>query len=163
MKQENLKKLMLAALFTALVYVGTCIFFPVGIGNLNLGDGFLLLGAFLLGGPWCVFAASLGAALADLTFGYMTYVPATLIIKALMALAAIFVRKIPCLRHHRVLQLLLAGLASELLMTLGYFLWEGFVLLETPAVALPGVPFNLLQGAFAILISLPVALKMRKQ
>ena len=163
MQNQHLKKILLAALFTALVYVGTCVFIPVGIGNLNLGDGFLLLGVFLLGGPWCVFAASAGAALADLTFGFTTYAPATLVIKALMALVALLVRNLPALRHRRILRNLVAGIAAEAVMALGYFLWEGLVLLDTPAAALPGIPFNLLQGAFAILLSLPAAGRLEKE
>ena len=64
LKQGNLKKMIVGAVFCALVFAATCILIPIGIGNLNLGDGMLLVGAWLLGGPWAVVAAAVGAALA---------------------------------------------------------------------------------------------------
>ena len=52
---------------------------PTG-GYMNLGDTVVLLGAYLLGGAYGAAAGAIGPALADLFSGYMTYVPATLVI-----------------------------------------------------------------------------------
>ena len=57
---------------------------PTG-GYMNLGDTVVLLGAYLLGGAYGAAAGAIGPALADLFSGYLTYVPATLVIKALLA------------------------------------------------------------------------------
>ena len=44
------RKLVLAAMFCALTFLGTCIAIPVPVaGNLNFGDGFLLVAAWTLG------------------------------------------------------------------------------------------------------------------
>ena len=52
MKHEKLIKLVLAALFAALTCVATMLIhipMPATNGYINLGDGMVLLGAFLLG------------------------------------------------------------------------------------------------------------------
>ena len=60
---------------------------PTG-GYMNLGDTVVLLGAFLLG-PWYgALAGGIGSAMADALAGYMVYAPATLVIKAVMAILA---------------------------------------------------------------------------
>lgn len=154
-KKLSVQRLALSALLLALVYGGTCLNLPLAIGNVNLGDGFLLLGAFLLGSWPAMVAAGIGAALADLTFGYFLYAPATLLIKAGMVAVFLLVRKIPGLRSHPIPSAILAALAAELTMTAGYYLFETFVFYNSNfAAALVGVPFNLLQGAFALAIFL---------
>ena len=74
----------------ALVYVATSIIqipSPVN-GYVNLGDCFVLLSGWLLG-PWYgAAAAGIGSMLVDLLSGYGHYVPGTLIIKGVDALAA---------------------------------------------------------------------------
>lgn len=112
---------------------------PTG-GYVNLGDAVVLLGAYLLGPAWGAAAGALGPALADLLAGYAVYVPATLVIKAAMAALAAWL----CRRTGRTLA---AGIAAEAVMVLGYCLYDG-VLAGTPAGGLPGVPGNLIQGAF---------------
>lgn len=162
----SVQRLAVGALFLALVYGGTCLNIPLAIGNVNLGDGFLLLGAFLLGSWPAVVAASVGAALADLTFGYFLYAPATLVIKAAMVLVFLLVRRLPGLRLHALFANMLAALAAELTMTAGYYLYETFVFYGMNfRAALVGVPFNLLQGAFALVVFLlgaGVSKKIRK-
>ena len=54
-------------------------------GYVNLGDGIVLLSAWVLPLPYGIVAAGLGSALADLFSGYTVYAPATFVIKALMA------------------------------------------------------------------------------
>ena len=90
MKRFETKTLVWAALFTALTTVATMVIqvpSPTG-GYLNAGDAIVLLSAFLLGPIWGAVAAGVGSALADILAGYAIYAPATLIIKALMALTA---------------------------------------------------------------------------
>ena len=90
MKQTKLRTLILAAMFAALTCVATMIIHipsPIG-GYFNLGDCMVLLSAFVLGPVWGTAAGGIGSALADVICGYFVYAPGTLVIKALMALAA---------------------------------------------------------------------------
>ena len=79
--------LALSGMMAALVFVATYFFkLPVSItqGYIHLGDGFILLGASLLG--WAsVPAAAIGSALADLLGGYTLYILPTFVIKGLVA------------------------------------------------------------------------------
>ena len=154
-KALSIQRLALGALFLALVYGGTCLNIPLAIGNVNLGDGFLLLGALLLGSWPAAVAAGIGASLADLTFGYFLYAPATLFIKAAMVGVFLLLRYAPGLRARPLLADILAALAAELTMTAGYYLYETFVFYGMNfGAALVGIPFNLLQGAFALAVFL---------
>ena len=83
------KTLVLTAVVAAMACAATLavqIPSPTG-GYLNLGDAVVLLGAYLLGPGWGAAAGAVGPALADL-MTYPTYVPATLLIKAVMGFAA---------------------------------------------------------------------------
>ena len=96
MKQTKLRTLILAAMFAALTCVATMIIHipsPIG-GYFNLGDCMVLLSAFVLGPVWGMAAGGIGSALADLISGAMTWVPGTLVIKALMALAQPGIRRL---------------------------------------------------------------------
>ena len=106
-------------------------------------------------GPWYgMAAAGLGSGLADLLAGYGVYVPATLIIKALVALTAA-----QCFRLIRAngklrepAGVLLVQLPAEAVMVIGYYAFET-VLLQEPAAAAASVPNNLLQAAIGIVLA----------
>lgn len=148
------RKLVLSAMFCALTFLGTCIAIPVPVaGNLNFGDGFLLVGAWTLGLPWGL-GAALGAMLSDLAMGYGIYIPATLVIKALMVTAAVLLRRtLEKTRLPRLWLRLIPFVLAELLMTGGYYLFESVFVLDSFGAALANIPFNLLQGLFALLIA----------
>ena len=155
MKNGHIKRLVTGALFCALVFVATLIQVPApGVGNVNLGDGAVVLSAWILGGPWSVLAAALGSALADLATGYVVYAPATFLIKGAMAALAIGMQrltgrggKIPALAGR-----IAGAVCAELVMILGYFLWESLVL-SLGWGALASIPFNAVQGGFAVVLS----------
>ena len=162
MTHKNIRKLVFSAMLAALVFTATWISVPNGLGgNINLGDSVLLLGAWLLGGPWATAAAAVGAALTDLLGGYTVYAPATLVIKAVMVLVAILVshllRRFPPFPRR-----LLSGLAAESVMVAGYFGYEAFVLGLGILPAATGIPFNLIQGAVSILIANLLCLILEK-
>ncbi|MGN1083913.1 MAG: ECF transporter S component, partial [Lachnospiraceae bacterium] len=79
---SKLHKMVLTALFTALVCVATIIIqIPSPMqGYVNLGDCIILLSAWLLGPLYGFFAGGVGSALADLLTGYSHYAPGTLVI-----------------------------------------------------------------------------------
>ncbi|MBO5295419.1 MAG: ECF transporter S component [Clostridia bacterium] len=155
MHQKRLQCVVFSAMFCALVFAATMIAVPTGlVGNVNLGDGVLLLCAWMLGGPWAVASAALGAALADLAAGYAIYAPATLVIKALMVVAVLFVcRAMEGLRLSARLSRVLSAICAELIMLVGYFLYEAFVL-QYGLAATANIPFNAVQGALGIVLSL---------
>ena len=152
MHNKNIQKLVFAALLGALTFCATWISVPTGIGNVNLGDGILLLGAWILGGPWSVIACALGATLTDIVGGYTIYAPATLIIKALMGIVAILVYKLLTRASHLV-RYLLSGITAELVMIVGYFIYEALVL-SFGFAALTSIPFNAIQGTLAVIIAM---------
>ncbi|MDE6722612.1 MAG: TIGR04002 family protein, partial [Eubacterium sp.] len=85
--------LTITALFTALITVGTAMIqIPVGNGYAHFGDSMIYLSACILPGPCAVFAAAVGAVIADLATGFAIYAPATAIIKALNALPFVLMR-----------------------------------------------------------------------
>ena len=88
---NNLKKLILAALFAALSCVATMsirIPTPGTGGYIHPGDAIVILSGVILGPVWGFFAGGIGSALSDLIGGYFVYVPITFVIKGLVALVA---------------------------------------------------------------------------
>ncbi|MBQ8433004.1 MAG: ECF transporter S component [Clostridia bacterium] len=154
MNHSHIKRLVLAALSTALVFVATMIAIPTPVvGNVNLGDAVILLSVWTLGGPWSLASAALGAALADLLGPYLVYAPGTLVIKALLALCAMTLEKLfRRLRLPSLLALLLSGICAELVMVLGYFFYEALILDLGYAAAALNLPFNAIQGSLALLL-----------
>ncbi len=159
-KRELTKKLCFTAVFAAMTCVCTMISIPLPFGYFNLGDAVVLLGAYLLCptlGVWCgMVSAALGAALADLFSGYALYIPATAVIKALMALVAflifkglssVFAKNRPSLGEAARL---VASIAAEAVMVGGYLLYE-LALYGAGAVA--SVIGNVMQGVCAVVIS----------
>lgn len=158
MKSQHTKRMVLAALFTALVCVFTAIIIiPLPNGFANLGDCFVILSGALLGPVWGVLAAACGSALADLFLGYTLYAPATFLIKGVMAFVVwlLFCK----LRAPHLVRLIAAALCAELVMVGGYFAFE-WVLYGAAAIA--SVTGNAIQGgigALAACLLLPLVHK----
>ena len=75
---NNLKKLILAALFAALSCVATMsirIPTPGTGGYIHPGDAIVILSGVILGPVWGFLAGGIGSALSDLIGGYFVYVP----------------------------------------------------------------------------------------
>ena len=154
------KMLVMTALFVALSYVATTVLMipsPSG-GYMNLGDAVVLLGAYLLGPVWGAVAGGVGPALADLLGGYGVYVPATLVIKAMMALSAALLYQ--ALRRKNW-ALLVCGGVAEVIMVAGYCLFDGFLAGDL-AVGMVGIPANLMQGAFGLVVSALLTMALKK-
>ena len=157
MHRQHLEKAVLCALFAALCCLATVVIqvpAPL-VGYLNLGDCVVLTGAFLLGPLYGALAAGIGSALADLLSGFVQYVPATFVIKGLVALVAgvLFALLRRHLRVPAFLSRLFAGLLGESVMVLGYFTYEAW-LLGYGAAALSGMPLNVVQAALGIVVSM---------
>ena len=158
MENQKVRKLVLSALMAALVYVATSIIqipSPVN-GYVNLGDCFVLLSGWLLG-PWYG-AAGIGSMLVDLLSGYGHYVPGTLIIKGLDALAAALIFR--ALGRGKT-AMLVSGIVGETIMVLGYFAYASMILGKGLAAA-ASIPGNIVQGIAGIAIGLVLAVLLQK-
>lgn len=157
MQNKNVKKLVLAALFTALTVVATMVIripSPMG-GYVNLGDTLVLLSAWVLGPVWGMAAGGIGSMLADL-LGYPPYAAATLVIKALMALIAGGIFRAMGSTGRTLAARLVGALAAEVLMVLGYFAFEG-VFLGLGWSAVLNIPANLVQGVVCLVAGVALA------
>ena len=127
--RSKTQKIVLAALVAALACVATMVVkIPSPMkGYVNLGDCIVLVAGWILS-PWYAFlAAGLGSALADLFSGYVIYAPATFLIKGGMALVALFLFRVLKRATGNFAARLIGAVCAELLMVLGYFVFEGFL------------------------------------
>lgn len=84
MKNEKVKYMCLAGIFTAIVFVFTAyLHIPSHTGYTHVGDGFIYLAACLLPLPYAAFVGAAGALLADCLTGFAIWAPGSVIIKAL--------------------------------------------------------------------------------
>ena len=147
---NRVRTLTLASMLAALIFVATSFFkLPVSLtqGYIHLGDGFILLGAALLGNT-AIIAAALGSALADLLGGYTIYILPTFLIKGTMAVVAV-----AALAKERPLWVRAAGMImAEAVMVMGYFLIEWLVLGYGLAAAAGAVFPNIVQGLSGVII-----------
>ena len=141
-------------MFAALVFVATMIIkIPTLTGGyMNIGDGMVLLSGFILGPVWGVLAAGIGSMLADL-IGFPIYAIATFLIKALMAFVAFVLAKIlkPIFTKRRFVAYIVAGLAAELVMVAGYFIFEAVFMSFGLGAAVSVLP-NIVQGVVGIAV-----------
>lgn len=149
--KKSVKKLVVAALLTALVCVATMIVkIPSPLkGYLNLGDCVVLMAGWLLPPGYGFLSAGLGSALADILSGYASYAPATFIIKGLMAVAVYFIYKILRKKLSLIPAAVVAGIVAEIIMISGYFIFEGFLYGFGPSLV--NIPANAVQGIAGII------------
>lgn len=152
--QESILKICICAIFTALICVGTFISIPLPFGYFNLGDIVILLCAWSISPVYAAIASAMGAGLADLLMGFTLYVPATVVIKALMAVCASLTfktfKKAFASKKADILSRIISSVCAELIMVIGYFSYE-YVLYGNGAFA--SVIGNLLQGVCAITVA----------
>lgn len=148
--KKTSEKFVFAAMFAALICVATMIIripSPMN-GYVNFGDCFVLLAAWILGPAYGFAAGGIGSALADLFAGYVSYIPATFLIKGLMALAAALVagRIIKKAPGHLLVGYVAGSLLGESIMIVGYFLYAALIF-GKGLTAFLSVPGNVVQGA----------------
>ncbi len=149
---DKTKKLVAAALMAALTCVATMIIkIPSPLhGYVNLGDGIVLLTGWLLSPAYGFLATALGSALADVFSGYVVYAPATFIIKGLMALVAFYGSAFLRRKLGNLWSAIISGAAAELVMILGYFVFEGFLYGFIPSAV--NIPANGMQGIAGLVL-----------
>lgn len=158
MKRVSTLKICLTSLFAAMICVATMlvqISIPATGGYANLGDGIILISAFLMNPIYSVVAAGLGSVLADLMTGYVAFAPGTLIVKAGIALiAAAIYGKLNCKNSvgTSLAAMIAAGVIAETFMVLGYFFYEA-VLLGVGVGATGGILGNIGQGIVGVIVA----------
>ena len=150
----KIKNIAIAALIAALVCVFTMIIkIPSPLkGYLNLGDCMVLLAGWMLPPGYGFLAAGLGSALADIFSGYVTYAPATFIIKGAMALVAFACFKLMNKKIGKLPSQLIGSVLAEAVMIMGYFVFEGFLYGFAPSAV--NIPANAVQGVAGIIIGI---------
>ena len=163
------KKICYTALFACCICLSTwLISVPLpASGYFNVGDVFVLLSAWLLGPLYGACAAGIGAMLADLLAGYALYAPATLIVKAAVALVAYAViflfQKLSSKKGWCFFGIIvpLSAAIAETVMVLGYLFFEA-VILSLGAGAFANLLGNATQGVCCAAIAVSVLLLLSK-
>lgn len=153
---KSVKKLVYSAVFAALIAVLTMfIRIPAPIsGYVNLGDVMIIVACFCIG-YYALPAAAVGSAIADL-YGYPAYAPVTLVVKLIMAAVTCLILS----RNKGMFFVILASIACELVMALGYFAYECIAF--GPTYAVPNLPANFIQAAAAVILGPIVAFVVKK-
>ncbi len=149
------QKIVMTSLFAALCCVATMIIkielpIPVTGAYLNLGDSIVILAGWLLSPLYGFFAAGLGSALADVFLGSAIYAPATFVIKGLVALIACYGFRIFRKMIGNLPSRIISGIMAEIIMPLGYFLYE--CIIYDFAAASAYLPANAVQGVAGLII-----------
>ncbi len=149
MKNLSVKKLTMAGVMAALVFVMTYVPkvpVPVTGGYVHLGDGAIFLAALLLG-PLGIPAAAIGSGLSDILGGYMVYALPTMLIKAAVALIAWKLWK-----EASWFRAVIAFVLAEIVMVAGYFAFEA--VMYGTAAAWAAVGPNCIQGIAGMVLGL---------
>lgn len=163
MKNNKTRTIILTALLAALTTVATMVIrIPTPtLGYIHLGDGMVLLCGILLGPGLGAVAAGVGSMFADVFAGYLSYVPGTLVIKALTALVGGWIYH-HIAGHEKMntpVRVVLCGVPAEIVMVVGYFVYEigmkmvlGSALAPAAVAVFAGVPFNIVQGLAGVIV-----------
>ena len=146
------KKIVMAALLASLTCVATMIIkIPSPLkGYVNLGDCIVLVAGWILSPTYGFLAAGLGSALADIFSGYVVYAPATFVIKGIMALVAYYGFKLLRKKIGNLPSRIISGVFAEIIMILGYFVFEGFMYGFVPSLV--NIPANGMQAIANLII-----------
>lgn len=159
-KKVKIKDIVLNGVMIALTFLATRIISipgPIAPGVINLGDTVIIITAILLGRKSGMVVGAFGSALADITFpGGFVFAPVTFIVKGLEGYIAgeLAARGERAARGQ--IYRIAAVIVGALVMVLGYFVAEAFILSLFDstfglAFATAELPFNLVQGAISAL------------
>lgn len=163
MKNSKLLKMIYTALFTALIFLFTrFIQIPVATGYVHLGDSLVYIVSSVMGGPWAFFAAAVGESLADIASGWISYAPATLIVKLLIAVPFVFISK----KSEKILTPVsaLVTIPAGAVTVIGYYIADNII---DKAYAVVNIPGNVIQAVgsaivFVILAAAFDTMKLKK-
>jgi len=134
---------LMAALIAALTMLVKFPFPMTSEGYVHFGDGMVYIAACLLSAPYAVAASAIGCGLADALPGQFGWLPATVVLKACMALL-FSSRQKKILAKRNVFALLPACAIN----VVGYYLYEGFAYSQW--AALISVFGNVIQSGISV-------------
>lgn len=147
MKNDKIKYMCLAGVFTAVVFVFTAyLHIPSHTGYTHVGDGFIYLAACMLPLPYAVAVGAVGALLADCLTGFAMWAPGSVIIKS--AAVLFFTAKRKKIISGRNL---LALIPAAVLCIGGYYLYES-ILTGNFAAPLAGIPGYITQSLLSSIL-----------
>lgn len=151
-RKDTTRNMVMTSLLMALICIATMIIkIPSPLrGYLNLGDCVVLLAGWMLSPVYGFLAAGLGSAFADIFSGYIMYVPATFLVKGLMALIASHGFRLLHKKAGLLLSRIVSGMAAEIWMLIGYCIFESILYGFVPAVF--NIPANAVQGAAGLVL-----------
>lgn len=149
MNNKKVIKLVTAALMAAFTCVATFIL-PIKVpfvenAYIHPGDALVVLSGVFLGPLYGGVAAGIGSMFADIFVSY-PFFWVTLIVKALAAIFAYFIYRI--IKHYSIF---FASLSAGIVVSIGYFILEAY--LYGMANGIIGIPFNIIQTIFSIILS----------
>ena len=158
---QKLRNLVYTAMLMALCCVATLVIkIPTVTGGyLNAGDIVVVLAALLAGPLYGGVAAGFGSGLADVISGYMSYAPGTLVVKGCAAVVTALIFR--ACRKKSFGFALLSAICGEIIMVLGYFVFEDFIL-GYGAAAAAEIPGNAAQAAVGIVGGLALYFALSK-
>jgi len=164
-----IRKTVYAALFAALTFVTSVVIhfhIPAAGANgcVNFGDCVVIASGLLLGPVYGGFAAGIGSALADALYGHIIYIPGTFVIKFFMALVACIVYRVLSKNKndYKIIPIAIASLICEIIMVVGYLLYETALPGISFAAALISLPIKAMQGIAGVVLSVLVLKVMKK-
>ena len=130
---------------------------PIGDGAyLHIGDALIYTSVLFLPTPFAIVAAAMGACIADAVLGSAVYIPATIVTKALMVLAAKGIMRLAKTELSQESFICRCGVVN----IIGYFFFECFMFSVSSAVS--GIMFNLLQMLASAVVFVIIAAPARK-
>ena len=150
MRNRSLRLLVSAALFAALTAVFTAfVKIPIGTsggGYLHFGDSLIYLAASLLPFPYCMGAAAIGGAFADVMAGAAAWALPTAVIKACNTIPFVLMRRFGRAKEEQILTkgIALMPVLSGGITIGGYFVAES--LLYGVEAATVSLPFSVIQA-----------------
>ena len=157
MKDQKIRLMCIAGIFTAIVFVFTAyLHIPSHTGYTHVGDGFIYLAACMLPLPYAMFVGAGGALLADCLTGYAIWAPGSIIIKTVAVL--FFSRK-----SARIISVrnLLALIPAWAICIGGYYLYEALIT-GNYAAPLAGIPGYITQSVLSSILFVVAGLAMDK-
>ena len=153
----NTRRMLLSAMLAAICCVVTTFLkIPSPFkGYINLGDCIVLLCGWVLSPIYGFLAAGLGSLFADVFAGYVMYAPVTFVIKGAMALIANYCFRSMHSRFGNTVSRIVGGVLAEIIMVLGYFVFEGFLYGFVPSAV--NIPINAVQGIAGLIAGIILA------
>ncbi len=162
---NNALTISIIAIFTALNFVVTYwiqIPIPATGGYINIGDTAVMFAALLFGPIIGGVAGGVGPMMADIFSPYIIYAPATLIIKGIEGfMIGLISNPRDCVGRISYRDIL-AVITGGILIPLGYFIYEAFILGLGIAIALVEMPGNFFQFITAAVFSIVLITASRK-